>query len=151
MNYCLDFGSKVKSFWKVCAKCGHYLPREGRFITTHKKPEIQIKKVETAISTDNYPNFKPKKTYGPFALIFGMIGLFLSLVIIIIRIKQIILISTGLLINNFFIIFIGLLAVIFGIVGIFKDDSQDMAIVGLVFGTFIFVLFFFRVGLYIRS
>jgi len=152
MNYCPNCGNSVESTWNVCANCGYSLSREGRPIKTHQKPETQVKEVVTTATKGSYAYFKPKNTYGPFALIFGIIGVGLSIVTIILRIYPLLTFTpNALVINNLFIVIMGVLAVIFGFIGAFKDDSRGMAVAGLILGAAVFILIFYRFILYMRS
>jgi hypothetical protein len=149
MNYCSNCGTKVESFWNVCANCGYRLSKEMTSAIVEKKPENQ--EIQIVTPKESYSYFKPQKTYGTYALTFGIIGFGLSIVTLILRILPILTFTPiSLVINNLFIIILGIIAVIFGFVGIFKDDSKGMAIAGLILGLGIFVILFIRFIVFIR-
>ncbi len=58
------------------------------------------------------------KGFGIAALILGIIGLILSLLII----------------TTLFGLVLGILAIIFGLIGTSKDETKTLAIIGLIFG-----------------
>ncbi|MFX1496393.1 MAG: zinc ribbon domain-containing protein [Promethearchaeota archaeon] len=149
MNYCPNCGTKVESFWNVCANCGYRLSKEVSSTIIEKKP--QKEEIQIATTKESYNYFKPQKKQGPYALTFGIIGFGLSIVTLILRINPILtFIAISLVINNLFIFVMGITAVIFGFIGIFKDDSKGMAIAGLNLGAGIFILFYIRFVIYLR-
>ncbi|MHA2430434.1 MAG: zinc ribbon domain-containing protein [Promethearchaeota archaeon] len=150
MNYCPNCGTPVESHWKVCANCGHRLSREQISILPQKVSETQVKTVEVA-RTKPYPGyFQPQKTNGILAFSFGIMGLGLSFLIMILR-------SYGyrlaplMITFNAVIILSGIVAVIFGIIGCAKDDSKALAVLGLIFGIGSFLLLLIRYSLYLYS
>lgn len=150
MNYCPNCGIPVEPDWKVCANCGHKLLREQTSTFTQKEPETQVKTVEI-VRTMPYPGyFEPQKTNGIFAFSFGIMGLGLSFLIMILRSYGYRL--TPLMITfNAVIILSGIVAVIFGITGCAKDDSKALAVLGLIFGIGSFLLLLIRYFLYFYS
>ncbi|MFX0025593.1 MAG: zinc ribbon domain-containing protein [Candidatus Hermodarchaeota archaeon] len=150
MNYCPNCGTPVESDWKVCANCGHRLLREQISILPQKKPETQIETVEV-IRTKPYPGyFEPQKTNGIVAFSFGIMGIGLSFLIMILR-------SYGyrlaplMITSNAVIILSGTVAFIFGIIGCAKDDSKALAVLGLLFGIGSFLLLLIRYLLYLYA
>jgi hypothetical protein len=150
MNYCPNCGTPVESNWKVCANCGHNLSREQVSILPQKEPEPQVKTVEF-VRTTPYPGyFEPQKTNGIIAFSFGIMGIGLSFLIMILR-------SYGyrltpfMMIFNIIIILFGFVAVIFGITGCAKDDSKALAVLGLLFGIGSFGLYLIRYLFYLYA
>ncbi|MFW9785882.1 MAG: zinc ribbon domain-containing protein [Candidatus Heimdallarchaeota archaeon] len=150
MNYCPNCGTKVESFWKVCANCGYRLSKEISSPIIEKKPANQEFKVVPP--KESYTYFKPQKTYGTYALTFGIIGFGLSILTLVIRIIPIVTFNNvSIVVNNVFIIAMGVTAAIFGFIGIFKDDSKGMTIAGFILGLGVFAILFIRAQLYIYS
>lgn len=151
MNYCPSCGTKVESFWNVCSNCGYRLSEERISTIVQKQPEMQIEPLRAEIpppvkivaSKPSNGYFETEKTYGTVALVAGIIGLGLTFLIIFLRIIGI---STSSLIifNNLMIIILCILAIVSGILGIVKDDSKAMGIIGLILGVAGLI------GLYIR-
>jgi hypothetical protein len=150
MNYCPNCGTKIESFWNVCANCGYIISKELSSTIIQKKPENKVRQTETVVPKQSYAYFKPQKTYGTFALTFGIIGFGLSVLSIILSSSLFFATPISLVINGFFIVILGILAIIFGFVGVFKDDSRGIAVAGLILGAGIFGLLFIRFILFIR-
>lgn len=143
MNYCPNCGREVESFWNVCANCGYRLSEERISTIVQKEPERQISSpVKTVVSKPSNGYFEPEKTYGTVALIAGIIGLGLTFLIIFIRIFGVF--SSLIIFNNVMVIILCILAIVSGILGIVKDDSKAMGIIGLILGVAGLI------GLYIR-
>ncbi|MFX1479678.1 MAG: hypothetical protein ACFFCI_16265 [Promethearchaeota archaeon] len=70
------------------------------------------------------------KTFGIIALLMGIIG------IIVIALFFILVFAIGFVIPwwDLIVIILGALAIVFGIIGIAKDDSKGLGIVGLILG-----------------
>jgi len=148
MNYCPNCGTPVEPDWKVCANCGHILSRELISTLSQKEAETQVKTVES-VRTKPYPGyFEPQKTNGILAFSFGIMGIGLSFLIMILRYMGYRL-TSFMIIFNVIIILSGIVAVIFGIIGIAKDDSKALAVFGLIFGIGSFVLMLIRYYLYL--
>ncbi len=148
MNYCPNCGNPVEPGWKVCANCGHILSREQISTIYQKEPEILVKTVEPVKPKPSPGYFKPQKTNGILALSFGIMGISLSFLIMILRSFGY---SNIIIPFNVVVILSGIIAVIFGIIGIVKDDSKGMAITGLIFGIASFILVLIRYFIYLWS
>ena len=148
MNYCSNCGTPIEPDWNVCANCGHILSREQISTLPQKETETQVKTVEFVKPKPSPGYFEPQKTNGILALSFGIIGISLSFLIMILR-------SFGysyiIIPFNVIVILSGIIAVIFGIIGIIKDDSKGMAITGLIFGIASFILVLIRYVIYLWS
>ncbi len=150
MNYCPNCGTPVESDWKVCANCGNNLSPERISTLPQKEPETQVKAGEV-VRTMPYPGYyEPQKTNGIIAFSFGIMGIGLSFLIMILRSHGYSL--TPLMIAlNVVIILIGFVAVIFGIIGCAKDDSKALAVLGLLCGLGSFGLYLIRYLLYLYA
>jgi len=148
MNYCPNCGTPVEPYWNVCANCGHKLSREQISTVPQKETETRVKTVESVKPKPSPGYFEPQKTNGILALSFGIIGISLSFLIMLLR-------SFGysyiIIPLNVIVILSGIIAVIFGIIGCVKDDSKGMAITGLIFGIASFILVLIRYYLYLWS
>ncbi len=150
MNYCPNCGSNVESSWKVCANCGHRLVDEETSVKTQEEPESQAKKVEVVTPKPSYVYVKPQRKYGITALILGIIGFSLSFLIMALRtigfsaLDYISILIAG----NAISLILSILAVIFGILGIAKDDSRGMGIAGLILGVLNIMGVFVRFGVF---
>ena len=140
MNYCPYCGSNVESSWKVCANCGHKIVDEEISTITQKEPEIQTEKVEIEIPKSDKVYHRPQtyqasptRANGITALVVGIIGFSWSFSLIILRILNLYS-ASGFMVGNLFTVMLGIIAIIFGIVGISKDDSKGMGVAGLILG-----------------
>ncbi|MFX1493712.1 MAG: zinc ribbon domain-containing protein [Promethearchaeota archaeon] len=150
MNYCPYCGSNVESSWKVCANCGHRLADEEISTIIQKEPEVQTEKVEVEIPKVETPHYKtptyktsPTRANGITALIVGIIGFSWSFSLLILRILGLYS-PSGFMVGNLFTVMLGIIAIIFGIVGINKDDSKGMGIAGLILGIANIIFFIIR-------
>ncbi|MFX1496394.1 MAG: zinc ribbon domain-containing protein [Promethearchaeota archaeon] len=161
MNYCPNCGTKVESFWNVCANCGYHISERSIPTLIQKEQEKQFTQVRTATpkpvktlaSKPPEGYFEPERTYGTVALVAGIVGLGLTFLIIFLRIIGTFTLPL-LTFNNVMIIILAILAIITGIIGIIKDNPKVMGIIGLILGvTGLIVLFiravFFIVNLFI--
>ncbi|MFW9947530.1 MAG: zinc ribbon domain-containing protein [Candidatus Odinarchaeota archaeon] len=140
MNYCPYCGSNVVSSWKVCANCGHRLIDEEVSTITQEEPKIQTGKIEIEPPKVEKPYYKtqvyqtsPRRANGITALIVGIIGFSWSFALIILRILDLYS-ASGFMVGNLFTGMLGIIAIIFGIVGISKDDTKGMGVAGLILG-----------------
>ncbi|MFX0018100.1 MAG: zinc ribbon domain-containing protein [Promethearchaeota archaeon] len=148
MNYCPNCGTPVEPNWKVCANCGYKLSHEHFSTLYQKEAESQVKTVEYVKPKPASGYFKPQKTNGILALSFGIMAMSLSILIMILRLfgYSYIIIPFNVIVN-----LPGIIAVVFGIIGIVKDDSKGMAITGLIFGIASFIFVLIRYFIYLWS
>ncbi|MFX0026950.1 MAG: zinc ribbon domain-containing protein, partial [Candidatus Hermodarchaeota archaeon] len=150
MNYCPYCGSNIESSWKVCAHCGHSLVDEEVSTVTQKEPEAQTEEVEAEVPKTVVAQYKPQvyqasptRANGITALVIGIIGFSWSFSLIILRIVNVYS-PSGFMVGNLFTVMLGIIAIIFGIVGISKDDSKGMGVVGLILGIANIICFIIR-------
>jgi hypothetical protein len=156
MNYCPNCGTKVESFWNVCANCGYIISKEKISIIAQREPEKQQKPIriirsETVKAVTPKPSkdyFETEKAYGTVALIAGIISFGLTLLVIVLKMISS---STSSLIifNNVMIVILSSLAIISGILGIVKDDSKGMGITGLILGIAGLIILYVRFIMFI--
>ncbi|MFW9822454.1 MAG: zinc-ribbon domain-containing protein [Candidatus Thorarchaeota archaeon] len=110
--YCYNCGAEVEDSWKICPNCGKDLKEshvpQPQPTTQVQPPSQQPETVKKTISSGG------QNLYGAVALICGVVGLIVSFVMI------------G--------IFVGLLAIVLGGIGISKDENNTMAVIGLILG-----------------
>jgi hypothetical protein len=150
MNYCPYCGSSIESSWKVCANCGHKLVEEEISTTAQKEPEVQTEEVKTEVPKTVVAQYKPEmykasptRANGITALVVGLIGFSWSFALIILRIVNLYS-PSGFMVGNLFTVMLGIIAIIFGIVGISKDDSKGMGVAGLILGIANIIFLFIR-------
>ncbi|MFX1267354.1 MAG: hypothetical protein ACFFAK_05280, partial [Promethearchaeota archaeon] len=80
---------------------------------------------------------------GITALVIGIIGFSWSFSLIILRILNLYS-ASGFMVGNLFTVMLGIIAIIFGIVGISKDDSKGMGVAGLILGIANIICFIIR-------
>ena len=153
MNYCPNCGINVESSWKVCVNCGHRLVDEETSVKTQEDPESQAKKVEVVTPKPSYFFAKPQRKYGITALLLGIICFSLSFLIMGLRTIGFSILDyiISLIAGNAISLILSILAVIFGILGIAKDDSKGMGIAGLILGVLNIIGFFVRFGVFIAE
>ena len=154
MNYCPYCGSSIESSWKVCAHCGQKLVDEEVSTVAQKEPEVQNEKVEAEVPKPVVAQYKPQayqasptRANGITALVLGIIGFSWSFSLIILRIVNLYS-PSGFMVGNLFTVMLGIIAIIFGIVGIGKDDSKGMGVAGLILGIASIICFIIRFAIF---
>ncbi|MHA2182909.1 MAG: zinc-ribbon domain-containing protein [Promethearchaeota archaeon] len=121
--YCSNCGAEIEDSWNICPTCGKSL-RETQTI-----PQPQPQQAPQPYPAQPQQKSKPiggGNIYGIVSLICGLVGL--------------------LGIFAFFGIFLGVLAIILGGLGISNDDNNAFAIVGIILGILDFtccIIFYF--------
>ncbi|MFX1340064.1 MAG: zinc-ribbon domain-containing protein [Promethearchaeota archaeon] len=108
-NFCSNCGTSVDPSWNVCPQCGTAL---GGGYTSQPTPQYYTPKYTQAAQQ---PSSGKSHKHSALALIFANIGLF------------------GGVVTGVGIIF-GILAIIFGITGIRREEDKSMAILGIIVG-----------------
>ena len=126
-NFCSNCGTKVEQTWNACPKCGTAL---GGSVISQKTPLQYAQPVQQQYGK---PSSGKKHTHSMLGLIFGAISLFLIIIPII-----------G--------IILGVLAIIFSLIGLTSDQDNVMAVIGLIAGIMsiisgiaiiVFILFYY--------
>jgi uncharacterized membrane protein YvbJ len=123
MPYCPQCGTKIETQWNACPNCGYDLKQEFELIKANSQGTNQPH-YERFSSDQQQENYRPIRTYsaspintnGIIALIFGLLGFCC-------------------IIGSFYLIFIfAVIAIVFGAIGMKKDEKPQMAKIGLVLG-----------------
>ena len=114
-NFCSSCGIKVDPSWNACPECGTALGGRG---ISQPTPQYYTQPYTQAAQQ---PSGWKSHKHSALALIFANIGLF------------------GGVITGVGIIF-GILAIVFGITGIRRDEDRVMAILGIIVGTIDIIL-----------
>jgi len=114
-NFCSSCGIKVDPSWNACPECGTALGGRG---ISQPTPQYYTQPYTQAAQQ---PSGWKSHKHSALALIFANIGLF------------------GGVFTGFGIIF-GILAIVFGITGIRRDEDRVMAILGIIVGTIDIIL-----------
>jgi len=114
-NFCSNCGTKVDPSWNACPKCGTALVGRG---TSQPSPQYYTKPYTQAVQQ---PYGKKSHKHSALALIFGNIGLFGGVII-----------GVG--------IIFGILAIVYGFIGLRRDEDKVMAIIGIILGAIDIIL-----------
>ncbi|UCC19755.1 MAG: zinc-ribbon domain-containing protein [Promethearchaeota archaeon] len=118
--YCTNCGNEVEDSWNICPNCGKTLKERQAPLV---QPQQQIRQQSQPYQTTTYQRSFTRvgNSYGTTALICGLLGIFFGI---------------------FYIaIFLGIIAMIMGGIGVGRDENPSLATIGLVLGIIDFVLF----------
>jgi hypothetical protein len=118
MPYCIECGSEIQDSWNTCPNCGKTLKKQE---VPQSKPITQPQPQPPSYQTRPYQRSSSmgrQNTYGAVALVLGIIGLICGGIIF------------------------GILAIVFGGLGLNRDENSSMATKGLVLGVIDLACFF---------
>ncbi len=127
MPFCANCGTETESSWRVCSNCGSQLETENTINSSHQgssSPSPTLQYSQPTYQSQQQGYFLKSGNYGTPALILGILGLigpiFFRLILLVCPV-----------------------ALVFGILGLIKDENKAKSVIGMILGAFgtLFLIF----------